>query len=173
MNRSGRKMASEELVEVLLGRAFKALQIWPHFSCPITAASIPPARTPSSNQGSLHAIPGAADSFFLGAFAHAVPHPLARAALPTFYSQSAQALRHRSSCGLSGSLAAKAPPVSQRNTCNTTWRHKPQPRTLPLRPATPTPARDCPHARPLLIHAQRAVLAGSETTPHKSVLLEE
>lgn len=73
---SGRKMASEELVEMLLGRAFKALQIWPHFSCPITAASIPPARTPSSNQGSLHAIPGTADSFFLGAFAHAAPHPL-------------------------------------------------------------------------------------------------
>lgn len=106
------------------------------------------------------------------------PHPLARAALPTFYSQSAQAPRHSSSRSLSGSPAAKAPPVSQRNTCNTTWRHKPQPRTLlPLRPATPTPASDCPPARPLPIHALESCAGWEGDCPppptHKSVLLEE
>lgn len=106
-----------------LGRAFKALQIWPHFSYPITAASIPPARTPSANQGSLHAILGAQQIHSsLVPLPMLLPTPLPGVPSLLYILSSAQAPRHSSSRSLSGSLAAKAPPVSQRNTCNTTWR---------------------------------------------------
>lgn len=136
----------EELVEVLVGRAFKALQIWPHFSYPITAASIPPARTPSSNQGSLHAILSAQQTHSsLVPLPRLFPTPLPGVPSLLYIPNSAQAVRRSSSRSLSGSLAAKAPPVSQRNTCNTTtWRLKLQPRALPLQPSIPTLARDCP-----------------------------
>lgn len=103
---------------MLLGRAFKALQIWPHFSYPIIAASIPlqelsapisEVSMPFSTRSRL-ILPSCLCSC---CSSHLPPHPTPFAGTPSFLLYTAlqptQSPKRSSSRGLSGSLAAKAP----------------------------------------------------------------
>lgn len=102
---------------MLLGRAFKALQIWPHFSYPIIAASIPLQELPApisevSMPFSTRSRLILPSSLCSCCSSHLPAHSTLFPGKPSlFYTalQPTQALRHSSSRGLSGSLAAKAP----------------------------------------------------------------
>lgn len=134
----------------------------------------PPARTPSSNQGSLHAILSAQQIHSSSCFRWAAPLHLPTP--PPFHDRppsssiaphSTQAGRHSSRRGLSGSYPAAKPPACLQEQCMcTTWRRRRQPPS-PLEPVKPTLDPDCT-TLPLPIHiSQRAVSSKSKTACHE------